>query len=144
MELAEKLEAALVKYLKELDPSPYPDYFDEAVQIKPGENDEDIDNQYLRCRAASQADEETPLDTGNFWWSVEVELRTPSSSQTEAEEASEDISESTSQLTKHKALAAILEAAILVDDLPAKLNAASVALGVGYELTVFAVQNRQP
>jgi len=143
MELAEKLEAALVKYLQTLDP-PYPAYFDKATQIKPGETDEDLDNQYIRCRADTQADEEYPLETGNFWWSCEVELRTPSADQTESEAASESLAESTEQVAKHKALAAILEDAIQVDNLPDLLNTAATALGSGYELTVMAVQNRQP
>lgn len=143
MELAVKLEAALVKYLQTLDPSPYPDYF-AVTDIKPGETDEDIDNQYLRCRAAVQADEEYPLDTGNFWWPCEVELRTPSAKQTNAEQDSDNVHESTPQLEKHQTVAAILETAILVDDLAEKLTAAAATLGSGYELTVFAVQARQP
>lgn len=142
MELAEKLESALVGYLKTL--SGFPDYFDAETQIKPGETDEDITEQFIRCRAAEQADEEYPLDTGNFWWSCEVELRTPGRIQTEDEAASEDADESTAQLDKHKAMAAILEDGILVDDLPAQLNTAAAALGAGYELTVMGVQSRQP
>lgn len=131
MELAEKLEASLVAYLAA---QTLPSYFS-AAQIRPGESDEDIDAQYLRCRAAEQADEETPLDTGNFLWPCEVELRTPAAEQTDEE---------TSQLDKHQAMATVLEDAILVDDLAAQLTAAALALGAGYELTVFSVQARQP
>lgn len=144
MELAAKLEAALVKYLQSLAPSPYPAYFDPATQIKPGENDEDLEQQYLRCRAATEAEAEYPLDTGNFWWACEVELRTPSALQTEAEEASADPADSTSQKDKHGALATILEDALLVDNLAELLNTAALALGAGYELTVFGVQERRP
>lgn len=139
MELAVKLESALVKYLQGLNP-PYPDYFDPASQVKPGEAAEDIDAQYLRCRAAEEAVEEIPLDTGNFMWDGEVELRTPCASATESETSGG----TPTQLEKHQAMAEILEAAILVDDLPAQMMAAASALGEGYELTVFAVQNRQP
>lgn len=143
MELGKKLEASLVKYLQTLNP-PYPAYFDPATQIKPGENDEDIDQQYLRCRTADNAEQEYPLETGNFFWQCEVELRTPSASQTEAEADSGDPGESTTQLEKHEALATILEDAILVDDLADQLTTAAAALGAGYELTVMAVQERQP
>lgn len=143
MELAVKLEAALVKYFQTLSPDPYPAYF-ATTQIRPGEASEDLDQQYLRCRAADQADEEYPLDSGNFWWSGEVELRTPAREQTSSEAASADPDESTSQLAKHQAMATIVEDAILIDDLAGVLNTASTALGVGYELTVFAVQSRQP
>ncbi len=141
MELAIKLEAALVAYLRA---QTFPDYFTPADQIRPGESDEDITQQYLRCRADNQAESEYPLDTGNFWWPCEVELRTPVAVQTAAQAASGDTSESTSQLDKHQALAAVLEAAILVDDLPDQMNAASLALGAGYELTVIAVLDRRP
>lgn len=132
MELAEKLEAALVSVFAGLT---YPDYFDPATQVRPGEFDEDIDNQYLRCRAADQAESEFPLDTGNFWWECEIEVRTPVAVQT---------TEEVSQLTKHQAVSAVMEAGLLVDDMPGQLNAAAVALGAGYELTVFAIQDRRP
>lgn len=135
MELAVKLEAALVKYLQTLDPDPYPAYFDKDAQIRPGEADEDLTQQYLRCRAADSSEEEYPLDTGNFWWPCEVELRTPAREQT---------TEANSQLEIHQALAAILENALLVDDLAGQLNTAAAALGEGYELTVLAVQSRRP
>jgi hypothetical protein len=144
VELAVKLEAALVKYLQSLDPSPFPAWFTPALQIKPGENNEDLDRQYLRGRAGDNAEEEYPLDTGNFWWPCEVEVLTPSDELTEAEEASAEESESTPALEKHQTIAAILETAILVDDLPEKLTAAAASLGAGYELTVMAVQSRQP
>lgn len=136
MQLSAKIEAVLVEYLQSLDPSPYPDYFDPDTQIKPGENDEDIENQYLRCRTSEVADEESPLDTGNFWWSAEVEVRTPSAISTESEESDPD------QKEKHQALAAILETAILIDDLADKLNTAASELGI--EFTAIAVQARQP
>lgn len=139
MELAEKLEAAMVGYLQSLTP-PYPDYFDADTQVKPGEGDETIDAQYIRCRAADQGDEEYPLDTGNFWWPCEVELRTPAAVATD-----HDVTEAvTTQADRHKAMAAILEDAILVDDLAAQLTAAATALGAGYELTVMGAQSRQP
>lgn len=144
MELAVKLEAALVKYLQTLNPDPYPAYFDKAAQIKPGESDEDITEQYVRCRAADSAEEEYPLDSGNFWWPCEVEVRTPARVQTSAEAASVEPEEANSQLTKHQAIAQIVEDAILVDDLAAALMTAATALGAGYELTVFAIQSRQP
>lgn len=144
MELAVKLEAAIVRYLQTLAPSPYPNYFDPADQVRPGESDEDIDNQYIRARADQQAEREEPLDTGNFWWNCEIELRTPARLQTDADKASQTPSDATSQLAKHQALAGILETSVLVDDLPAQLNAAAVALGAGYELTIFAVQDRTP
>ena len=141
MELAAKLEAALVAHVAA---QTFPDYFTAADQVRPGESDEDITRQYLRCRAAGQAESEYPLDSGNFWWQCEVELRTPVAEQTAAEASSADTAESTSQLAKHQAIAAILEDAILVDDLPAQLTAAAVALGTGYELTVFGLQVRLP
>lgn len=137
MELAEKLEAALVAVFSGLT---YPDYFDAAQYVRPGEFDEDIDSQYVRCRAAGQAETEQPLDTGNFWWECEVEIRTPVAIQTDAEAAAGD----TEQLAKHQAVSAVVEAGLLVDDMPAQLNAAALALGTGYELTVFAIQDRRP
>jgi hypothetical protein len=144
MELAVKLEAALVKYFQSLNPSPYPAYFNKTEQVRPGEADEDLEAQYLRCRAADQAEEEYPLDSGNFWWPCEVELRTPAQVQTAAEAASDDPADSTKARAKHQALATILEDAVLVDDLAEQLNTAAAALGAGYELTVFAVQSRAP
>jgi hypothetical protein len=144
MELAEKLEAALVKYLQSLAPSPFPEWFDPANQVKPGETDEDLDRQYIRCRADVQAEEEYPQQTGNFWWRAEVEARTPSASQTAAEAASESPLESIKPVDQHKAIATIVENALLVDDLAEQLTAAAAALGEGYELTVFAVRDRQP
>lgn len=141
MDLAEKLEAALVSVFAG---QTYPDYFDPANQVRPGEFDEDIDNQYLRCRAANQAEAETPLDSGNFWWACELEVRTPAAIQTDAEAASGNSAESNSQLTKHQTVSAVMEAGLLVDDLPAQLNAAAAALGAGYELRVFAIQDRIP
>jgi hypothetical protein len=141
MELATKLEAALVAYLAA---KTFPDYFTPADQVRPSESDEDITQQYIRCRAANSAESEIPLDTGNFWWPCEVELRTPVAVQTATEAASADTAESTSQLAKHQALADVLENAILVDDLPAQLTAAAVILGVGYELTVLGILERLP
>lgn len=147
MELAVKLEAALVKYLQTLDPSPWLAYFTAAgatPQVKPGENDEDIDRQYIRCRAALEAIGELPLDTGNFFWPVEIEVRTPVREQTAAETASDDTGESTEQLAKHRALAQIVEDAVLVDNLDTLLTAAAAALGAGYELTIMRVTDRKP
>lgn len=132
MELAEKLEAALVSVFAGLT---YPAYFVAASYVRPGEADEDIDSQYIRCRAADQAESEYPLDTGNFWWPCEIEIRTPARIQTD---------EDTSQLDKHQAVAAVVETGLLVDDMPGQLNTAAAALGAGYELTVMAIQDRQP
>lgn len=143
MELAEKIETALVTYLKAqitaaIAATTLPDYFDPDTQVAPGEADEDITTQYVRCRASNNADSEYPLDTGNFWWEAEVETRTPTALQTDAEEASAELTESTSQLAKHKGVAGVVETAILVDDLPAQLTAAAS------NFTVFAVQDRRP
>jgi hypothetical protein len=135
MELAEKIETALVAYLIG---QTFPDYFTAADQVVAGEADEDITTQYVRCRAAEQAESEYPLDTGNVWWECEVETRTPAALQTEAEVASAEPSESTSQLAKHQAVAAVIETALYVDDLPAQLSAAVV------DFTVVGVQDRRP
>lgn len=137
MELAEKLEAALVSVFSALT---YPDYFDASQYVRPGEFDEDIDSQYVRCWAAGQAESEFPLDTGNFWWECEIETRTPVAVQTDSEAAAGE----TDQLAKHQAVSAVVEAGLLVDDMPAQLIAAAQALGAGYELTVFAIQDRRP
>jgi len=144
VELADKLEAAFVKYLQTLHPSPFPAYFDKAAQIKPGENDEDLDNQYLRAVADVQAESEFPIGTGNFWWPMELEVRTPARLQTPAEEASADPAESTSQLDKHKAIATILENALLADTLPALVMAAAAVLGAAYQFTIFGIQDLKP
>ena len=137
MELGNKLEAALVKYLQTLSPSPYPSYFDPAAQVIHGEAESEIDGQYLCARSAETADEETPLNTGNIWWNCEVELRTPARIN-----APDDTDPS--QFAKHQAVATVLEDAILVDNLDTALTTAAAALGSGYELTVFAVQDRRP
>jgi hypothetical protein len=143
MELAEKIESALVAYLQTkiaaaIVATTLPDYFDPDTQVRPGEADEDITQQYVRCRAAGTAESEYPLDTGNFMWDCEVETRTPAALQTDAEEASEELEDSTSQLDKHKGVAGVVETAICVDDLPAQLTAAVS------DFTVIAVQDRRP
>lgn len=143
MELAEKIETALVTYIKAqitaaITATTLPDYFDPTTQVAPGEADEDITKQYVRCRAANNAESEYPLDTGNFFWDAEVETRTPSALQTADEEASAELEESTSQLDKHKGVAGVVETAILVDDLSAQLTAAAS------NFTVFGVQDRRP
>lgn len=143
MELAEKIENALVAYLKTkiaaaITATTLPDYFDPDTQVAPGEADEDITKQCVRCRAANTAESEYPLDTGNFLWDAEVETRTPTALQTAAEEASAELEESTSQLDKHKGVAGVVETAILVDDLATQLTAAAS------DFTVFAVQDRRP
>ena len=148
MELPEKIEAALVSRLRAvvqaaLDAETLPAYFDPDTQIQPGESDEDITAQLIRC-VCPDADEEMPLDSGNFWFAPAVELLTPVADQTAAEEASANPTANTSALDKHRALAALLESAIMVDDLPAQLDAAALALGTGYELKIFRVLNRQP
>ena len=63
MELAEKIESALVSHLRAqiqaaLDAETLPEYFDPDTQVQPGESDEDITSQLLRCICAD-ADEET-------------------------------------------------------------------------------------
>jgi len=148
MELAEKIESALVAYLRAqiqaaLDALTLPAYFDPATQIQPSESDAEITSQLLRC-ICPDADEETPQFTGNFNFTPIVELVTPAELQTDADAASGDVTESTSQLDKHRALAALLETAIMVDDLPASLNAAALALGTGYEMTVFGILDHKP
>jgi len=135
MELAEKIEFALVAYLQT---KTYPDYFVASDQVKPGESDEDLAAQYVRCWAAENAEAETPQSTGNFWYQAEVEVRTPTRIQTDADLASSLSTDSTSQLDKHQAVAAVVEDAILIDDLPEVLTAA------GTDFHVFAVHDRQP
>lgn len=124
MELQEKLETALTQYLREAfaDHVDLPGYFDPTMQIQPGESDADITSQLVRA-VCGDADQEMPQFSGNFFFPITVELLTPAAEQTEAEAASSEASESTSQIDKHKALAAILETAIMVDDLPAQLTA---------------------
>ncbi len=133
MELAAKLETALVAYLQSL--ATFPAYFSAADQIRPGEDDEDKDAQYLRCRTADNCDAELPTFSGNFWWPCEVELRTPSADQTD---------EANSQLEQHQEVAAVIEDAMLASDLVDQLNAAALALGTGYELTVMAIREIAP
>lgn len=131
MELAEKIESALVAYLQT---QTYPAYFDSSAQVKPGESDEDLAQQYVRCRVPENAESESPQSTGNFWYQAEVEVRTPTQIQTDAD----NLAAVTTQLDRHQAVAAVVEDAILVDDLPAVLTAA------GTDFHVFAVQDRQP
>ncbi len=148
MELPEKIEAALTAYLRSqvqaaLDAETLPAYFDPDTQIQPGESAEDITGQLLRC-ICPDADSETPQFTGNFNFTPTVELVTPAAVQTVSEATSEDPAISASALDKHRAIAAILEWSIMVDNLPAQLNAAALALGEGYELTVFGILDRRP
>lgn len=143
MELAEKIETALVAYLKTkiaaaIAATTLPDYFDPDTQVRPGEDEEDITKQYVRARASGTAESEYPLETGNFFWEAEVETRTPAALQTTADEASATLETATSQLDKHKGVSGVVETAILVDDLPAQLTAAAS------DFTVFAVQDRRP
>ena len=141
MELGLKLESAFADYIAGLA---FPDYFIAADQVRKGETDSDISEQYIRCMAEPQAESEYPLDTGNVWWQCTLELRTPARDQTSDEAASSDSEESTTQLAKHRAVAAVLEAAILIDDLADQITDAADDLGIGYEMTVMAVQDRRP
>jgi len=158
MELPEKIEAVLVSYLRArvqaaLDAETLPAYFvatpdpdaDPPIvsQIQPGESDQDITAQLLRV-IAGDADQEHPQFTGNFQVPVMVELLTPIAEQTADQEASADPAVSTSQLDKHRVLAALLEKGIMVDTLHTELNAAALALGAGYEFTAFGILDRLP
>ena len=148
MELPEKIETVLVTHLRAqvqaaLDDQTLDAYFDPVTQIQPGESEADIEAQLLRC-ICGDADQEYPQGTGNFYHPILIELLTPIADQTEVQAASEDVAESTSQLDKHKEMAAILTTAIMVDNLPATLNAVALALGAGYELTVIGILSRQP
>lgn len=142
MELPEKIETALALYLRAqvqaaLDANTLPAYFDPATQIQPGESDQDIPAQIIRC-ISGDADREYPQASGNFIFPCVIELLTPIADQTDAEAASADVQQSTSQLAKHKALAAILETAIMVDNLPALLNA------LLNDFTCIGILNRLP
>ncbi len=119
MEHPEKLETAIVAYLKTIT---WPDAFDEDL-ILPGESDDTKEGQCVIVNCGD-AEEETPLMSGNKWHTVTIELRTPS-----AESA---------QLDDHSAAAEVLESAILVDDLPDQFMATAA------DLTVFGVRNIIP
>jgi hypothetical protein len=129
MELSEKIEAAMVSYLSG---QTWPADFTAASQILPGESDTDLTDQVVFC-AVQPGRDENPQYTGNFLVPVRVYLITPVAVQTD---------ETSSQLAKHSAVAAVLENAILVDDLAGQLNTASAALGNAF--TCFEVMDRTP
>lgn len=114
MELSEKIETALVGHLQSLT---WPVYFDPAM-ILPGESEQAITSQTILCICDDASDEDPP-HTGNFWYPVRVELRTPSARPTEEELATLNF---LTNLEKHQALAAILEAGLALENLPELLT----------------------
>lgn len=117
MELPEKIESILVAYLQG---RAYPTYFTSDL-IHPGESDVDKTTQVIQAVCEKEAQEDPPY-SGNFWYQVEIQLRTPLTIQTAADVASTDPAVATAQIAKHKAVAAVLSDAIVITDLPAQLN----------------------
>ncbi len=118
MELAEKLEEAFVAYLQTLDwpEALYLDADDETtLQIFPGENSADKNQQCIVCVAEDSSTEE-PSNSGNRIFPFRVELRTPVADPT--------------NLASHKDSASILENALLADGLSDLVNAAAYAKAV--------------
>jgi hypothetical protein len=134
MELPEKIEKNLVAYLQSL--TTWPAYFDGATMIAPGESDADKRTQVIQC-VCDDADSEDPAYSGNYWHPLKIELRTPATLLTDEETESSDASVSTSQLDKHKAVAAALSDAINITDLMDQLNATAQAQ-TDTELKAFA------
>lgn len=132
MELANKLESALVNYLKS-DQIEWPEWFDFESFIFPGESDEEKAEQCIVC-AADDSDEEMPIGSGNFFHPVNIEVRTPANLLTPSEESSGEVSAK----DKHDALAAVVYAAMNWDNLPALLTAEED------DFTCFGVIDRRP
>lgn len=129
MELTEKIETALVNYLSA---QTWPAYFD-LTMILPGEADELKTGQLIQIICEDATDED-PQFTGNFWHPVNLEIRSPMSVATDAE----TVAEAQTQLAKHKEIAAVLETAIMVDDLPDQLS----GFAVGF--TCIGLVDRRP
>jgi hypothetical protein len=121
MELPEKIESNLVSYLQSLT---FPAYFTPDL-VHPGESDEDKTTQVIQAVCAESENEDPPY-SGNFWFPVQIELRTPLFLQTDDEKASAD-PEFSAQIAKHKAVAAVLADAIDIDDLIAQINTTAQA-----------------
>lgn len=122
MELPEKIESNLVSYLQGLT---FPAYFTAAL-VHAGETDIDKATQVLQVVCA-EAESEEPAYSGNFWHPVAIELRTALYLQTDRDKTSQDPAVATAQLTKHKAMAALLSDAICTTDLPAQINSIAQA-----------------
>ncbi len=119
MELPQKIEFNIADYLQSL--ITWPDYFT-ADMVNTGESDEDKEVQIIQC-VCENADSEDPAYSGNYWFPVRIELRTPATLQTDAEIAAN----LPTQLDKHEAVAAALSDAINITDLMAQLNATAQA-----------------
>lgn len=139
MELPEKLESALVAYLKTLT---WPDSLKDSegnLRIFPGESDADKDGQCVPCIAGDSEQEDPPF-SGNQWFTPRLELRTPAGT-----------ADST-QLADHKAAAEVLKAGIQISDLKDRVLTAAAALAVAdapnfgdlVNFTIFGIPARQP
>lgn len=117
MELPEKIENILAAYLQT---GTYPDWFTDDL-IHPGESDVDKTTQVIQAVCGTYGVEDPPY-SGNLWFTVQIELRTPITLQTDDEKASADDTISTAQIDKHKAVATVLSNLIVITDLPAQLN----------------------
>lgn len=143
MELQEKLESALVLYLKEfsttdIPPVSWPDSInaDKQVRIFAGEDNQEKDGQCIIC-IADDVQQEYPPFTSNYYVPITVWLRTPVRVLS-PKEITDRVPE---PLAQHAAAAAILDAAINGDGfaLAAGINAN------GTDLTVMGgVLDRRP
>ena len=129
MELAEKIEAALVAYLKA---GTWPPWFNSDL-ILPAESAEEKSDQCILI-IAEDATEEEPQYTGNFWHPVRIELQTPMGLLTATQIADDAIA----PIDKHKVIADLLQSSLMADNLPTLLNA-QVA-----DFTCLAIVDRKP
>src|SRR5579872_7406731 len=111
MELPQKIEAIGVAYL---NTQAWPAYFSKAL-ILPGEVDQDKTDQLIQV-VCGESEIEDPPYSGNFWFPVEIQIRTPVTLQTPTDQASQDPAASTSQLAKHQAVADALHNAMVIDN----------------------------
>ena len=130
MDLPEKIETALVNYLQSLT---WPVYFDPA-QILAGESENAITTQTILC-ICEDGSEEDPPNTGNFWFPVRVELRTPSAQPTDEELATSGF---LTNLEKHRGLTTIMETGLMIDDLQDRLGP------LADEFNCFGILDRSP
>ena len=129
MELTEKIETALVAYLKA---GTWPPWFNGNL-ILPAETDQEKIEQCIII-IAEDASEEDPEFSGNFWHPVQIELQTPMGLLTATQIADDAIA----PIDKHKVIADLLQSSLMVDNLPTLLNA-QVS-----DFTCMAILDRKP
>ena len=147
MEHAQLIEAALVAYLTGLNDGADPPNSlwpaslmvsgtPPVLRISAGEDILLKDGQCVVCSVGKDFTEEYPPSSGNRWCECAVELKTPVTQLSPSQLASNPVPPTA--LANHRAAANVLENAVLVQNFPDLLTAASNGL------TCFGVTDRLP